>query len=449
MSTKYYIKELEETIIRLIKERDNAIERIQQLEKENEAIKKRLFFYENPHTPPSVKNLKKEFAKKNKISHKKQGAPKGHRGATRKRPEPTEFVHVTAKCCPKCRHPVGKPTRTETKVIEELVKPPEIKAIQFDIDIYECEKCKFVFTAKHEDCPQEGNFGVFLLLYITMLKFYLRGVIRKIQEFLLVGNSFEISVKGIHDILLRVGKSCKKGYCKIKKRIKNSKWVHIDETTMKVDGNNWWLWIFRSSEGEILVVIRNSRGRKVVHEILGKDYDRPIIVDGWNAYKGFKITQRCWVHLLREVDEFKKFHFGKMLSEIIHGKFKELKEFLARDPNMKERKNQKKIWDREMEELVDQFIGCKKLEGPVGYIKNGLGNWHTCLLYPGMDPTNNLAEQAIREHVLVRKIIGTFHSEKGSENYQYIASLLATWRLQGKNGFEEMEQVLRKELCLS
>ena len=124
MSTGEYIKELEETIIRLIKERDNAIEKIQQLEKENEAIKKRLFFYENPHTPPSVKNLKKESAKKNKISRKKQGAPKGHRGATRKRPEPTEFVHVTAKCCPKCRHPIGKPARIETKVIEELVKPP-------------------------------------------------------------------------------------------------------------------------------------------------------------------------------------------------------------------------------------------------------------------------------------------------------------------------------------
>ncbi len=449
MRTENYIKELEETIIKLIKERDNAIERIQQLEKENEAIKKRLFFYENPHTPPSVKNLKKEFAKKNKKSHKKQGAPKGHRGATRKRPEPMEFVYVTAKFCPKCRHPVGEPIRIETKVIEELVKPPEIKVIQFEINTYECEKCKFVFTAKHEGCPQEGNFGVFLMLYITMLKFYLRGVIRKIQEFLLVGNSFEISVKGIHDILLRVGESCKKGYDKIKKHIRNSRWVHIDETSMKVDGNNWWLWIFRSSEGEILVVIRHSRGKKVVHEILGKDYNCPIIVDGWNAYKGFKIIQRCWVHLLREVDESKKFHFGKMLSEIIHRKYKELKEFLAKNPNMAERRNRKEIWDKEMEELVNQFIGCKKLERPVNYIKNGLGNWYTCLLYPGMDPTNNLAEQAIREHVLVRKIIGSFHSEKGSENYQYIASLLATWRLQNKNGFKEMEQVLRKELCLS
>ncbi len=36
-----------------------------------------------------------------------------------------------------------------------------------------------------------------------------------------------------------------------------------------------------------------------------------------------------------------------------------------------------------------------------------------------------------------------------AENYQYITSLLASWRLQGKNGFEELKGLLRKELCMS
>ncbi len=91
----------------------------------------------------------------------------------------------------------------------------------------------------------------------------------------------------------------------------------------------------------------------------------------------------------------------------------------------------------------------KELEKPLIYIKNGLGHLYTCLLYPGMEPTNNLGEQAMREHVILRKIIGCFRSENGAENYQYIASLLASWRLQGKNGFEELEGLLRKELCMS
>ena len=83
------------------------------------------------------------------------------------------------------------------------------------------------------------------------------------------------------------------------------------------------------------------------------------------------------------------------------------------------------------------------------YIENGLGNWFTCLLYPGMEPTNNLGEQTIRESVIIRKIIGTFRSENGSQYYQYIASLLSTWRVQGKNMFNELDTVIRDNLCLA
>ncbi|MHB8358539.1 MAG: IS66 family transposase [Thermoplasmataceae archaeon] len=42
------------------------------------------------------------------------------------------------------------------------------------------------------------------------------------------------------------------------------------------------------------------------------------------------------------------------------------------------------------------------------------------LLYLGMEPTNNLAEQAIREHVVIRKNLGIFRSEEGTQNYHYI-----------------------------
>ena len=91
----------------------------------------------------------------------------------------------------------------------------------------------------------------------------------------------------------------------------------------------------------------------------------------------------------------------------------------------------------------------EELKVPIKYIENGLGKWYTRPLYPGMGATNNLGEQAMREHVIMRKIIGCFRSENGAENYQYIASLLATCRLQGKNGFVELEKVLRQELCMS
>jgi hypothetical protein len=99
--------------------------------------------------------------------------------------------------------------------------------------------------------------------------------------------------------------------------------------------------------------------------------------------------------------------------------FKDLKDSL-KSKNMDERKSMKDAFDTRMEEIVKHYDPIGELHKPVEYIRNGLGNWFTCLLYPGMEPTNNLAEQAIREHVVIRKIIGTFRSESGSQNYQYI-----------------------------
>jgi hypothetical protein len=280
---------------------------------------------------------------------------------------------------------------------------------------------------------------------MTMLKYHLRGPLRKVRDFLYYDSAFEISPKGVMDGLLRVGDSCKEGYKDLIRKIRNSRWVHVDETGIKVNGEKWWLWIFRTDRGDALTVIRKSRGKDVPREILG-EYKGVVIADGWGAYNGFTL-QRCWAHLLRVVDDFKESIMGKKLSSDIHLKFNKLKEILGKDPPIEERERIKTRLDREMEELVKEYEGCKEVEKPITYIKNGLGRGYTCLLHPGMEPTNNLAEQAIREHVIMRRIIGTFRSENGSANYQYLASMLSTWKLQGKNPFEELESLLRKELC--
>jgi transposase len=269
-----YIKHLEEIIIQLTTERDASLQRIQELEKANEELKKRLRFYENPHTPPSANKL--QNAKPSiEISPapKKRGAPNGHKGATRATKEPDEVVDVIADQCEKCgSYKIEKQENYEKSVIEDMPPPQKIKITQYNRWKVKCLDCGHQFTSKHPDCPKTGNFGIFLLVYITMLKFHLRGVLRKIQDFLIHNNDFDISVKGIHDMLLRVGDACKNEYDKKLEKIRSAKWRYIDETCFKVNGKKWWLWIFRTNHGDSLVVIRKSRGREVIDEILGIEH---------------------------------------------------------------------------------------------------------------------------------------------------------------------------------
>ena len=447
-TNEIYIIKLEKHVIELISENSDLKAKILSLSNENEKLKSRILKYENPHTPPSSQkmgNINMGKTQEEQIPGKR-GAPIGHRGATRVMEHPDEIIHVSMDKCPKCNSSLGSPIKTEKKTILDIPPPQDVKVTEYDLDIYRCNNCGSEVKSRHKDCPQKGDMGIYLLNYITMLKYNMRGVIRKVQEFISVNNNLDLSTKGIEDALLRVGEACKVEYDAIGKRISKSKWVHIDETGFHVDGKKYWLWSFRSAENDILVVITDSRGRDVVKETMGENFHGPVIVDGWRAYSYLTIIQRCWAHLIREVDAFKDNKQGKELSDEIHAMFKELKESLKSE-DMDYRMSMKNAFDKKIDDIANRYGEYRELKKPVKYIINGLGSWFTCLLYPGMEPTNNLAEQSIREHVVIRKIIGTFRSKSGSQNYQYISSLMSTWNFQKKNMFVEMDKILRKELC--
>jgi len=71
--------------------------------------------------------------------------------------------------------------------------------------------------------------------------------------------------------------------------------------------------------------------------------------------------------------------------------------------SMAERMEKKDLFEKEIDGIIAKYSEFKELKKPLTYLENGRGCWFTCLLYPGMEPTNNLAEQAIREHVIMRK----------------------------------------------
>lgn len=432
--------------VQLIKKQQQEIE---ELKKRLNELENKLRQYENPHTPSSRQRFKGNTGGNN-VSSGKHGGIIGHHGATRQVPEPDRIIPVTIDQCPHCGFFLDDPIGVEQRTIEEIPPPQKILVTRYDLHKYVCPGCGCEVTAQHDDCPMVGGLGIRLMTKITLLRFQLRGVLRRIQEFLWSHWGFGLSATGVNDVLLRVGNAFQSRYEQLLWKIRTARYVYIDETGMRVLGQNWWLWVFRTDTDDVLVVIRKSRGRDVLMEILGEDFTGAGVNDGWRVYKWLPVVQRCWAHLLREVDEYKDAsEHGRLLSEEMHRKFQRLKEFLEKDPPMEKRQRQKEAWDKELQLFVNEYIEYLDVQKVVKYIENGLGCWYTCLLYPGMQPTNNLAEQPIREHVIMEKIIGTFRSIKGPENYQYIASLLATWKLQGRNIVEETETLLRRELCLS
>ncbi len=69
--------------------------------------------------------------------------------------------------------------------------------------------------------------------------------------------------------------------------------------------------------------------------------------------------------------------------------------------------------------------------------------------YPGIELTNNLSEQELGESVIYRKIIGAFRSKEGPTYYERLASLFATWQLQGLDVQVEPMRMLISNPCQS
>src|SRR3989338_10981329 len=156
-----------------------------------------------------------------------------------------------------------------------------------------------------------------------------------------------------------------------------------------------------------------------------------------------KKIQRCWAHLLREAKFLAQKHGwqAEVLYRSLCGLFAEIKKAAAKTP-MAIREKLYKNCIKKMRFLADAAKVHKEIRKFAATIKNGMGQWFTCVLHPEIEPTNNRAERELREFVVQRKIFGTFRSEKGLRITEVIMSLLATLRLRNLNTYNMLRTSL-------
>ena len=78
--------------------------------------------------------------------------------------------------------------------------------------------------------------------------------------------------------------------------------MNADETGWRVNGHNHWRWVFSSKDAP-LYHLEESRGGKVVTNILGPKYQGVLGCDFYAAYNELeaRAKQRCLGHLLAEI----------------------------------------------------------------------------------------------------------------------------------------------------
>lgn len=396
-------------------------------------LEARLAKYENAHTPPSLKEKNK--TKNNPGS---PGRPKGHKGTTRPTPEPERTVEVTEKMCPRCHSPLGEPVRIESRIIEEIPEPQAITVTEFCLAHYDCP-CGEHVIARHPECPNEGRLGPRAMAHITLLKYDNRLPLRKVSKTLKREFGLEVTPATVLDVTRRVSDALQGEYEMIKKRIQASKVLYIDETSIRVSGVKYWIWGF-TTETDTLVVIRHSRGKKVLKEVLGKKFKGIIVCDGLKSYSNFTTNlQRCWAHILREAKFVAENDAeAEGLSKALHRLYGRLVDALEKEPPPEDRVRLHRNALATLRYWVCREYTAKKVVKFASKVKTAMRHLLTFVLNPGVEPTNNRAERALREHVVIRKIIGTLRNEKGTTIHEIIMSCLVTWNQKGLSPYDEI-----------
>ena len=409
--------------------------------KEIQELKRRLLAYENAHTPPS--RNKRKYPTQTPTGNP-VGAPKGHTGTTRQYKEPDEIIDVKQETCSSCSHKLGKPVKILKRIIEDIPEPQPIKVTQYNIHTYLCKHCAEVNIAKHSNLPSDGRFGYNLMIHIALMKYRDRLPLRKITQTLNRQYDIHLTPATVLDITERVANSCEPIYEQIRQQIKNSLNVYGDETGQKVQGKNWWTFVF-ATLNSALFLIRKSRGQKVIKEALGNDYKGILNCDGWTSYPMIiNKIQRCWAHLLREAKWLAEEYNGqaRLLYAELCEMFDKIKFLRKQELIHTGREEQYAGLVNQMKNIVNRTKAYTELKKFAEKIEHGINYWFTCVLHPAVEPTNNIAERALREFVVQRKITGTLRNERGTHIMEVLMSVLRTWELQGLNTYSMLRTTL-------
>jgi transposase len=429
-------------IIKQLREQNEQLRlEIELLKAKIRELEARLAQYENAHTPPSLRRGRNR--KKYNGDKGKPGQKIGHKGVTRPYAAPDSQVEVTADRCPECGSELGAPFRIDSKIIEEIPEPQPVIITEYKIAHYRCPFCRKEVVANDAGCPHEGKFGNNTIAQATLLKYEDRLPHRKIQDAMKRLFGLKISPATIFDLTRRAADAVRSEYDAILNTIRGAPILYVDETSIRVQGERHWIWTF-STPSESFFVIRKSRGTKVLVEVLTRRFKGIIVCDGWKPYTRFtNRIQRCWAHLLRESKDIaEKFKEAIPLHNAIKELYEILTEALENDPPPKVRK---RLWQLAREALKHWTLkeySIEKVRKLIRKINNGLDYWFTFIINPGVEPTNNRAERALRPHVVLRKILGTLRNDKGTSIHERIMTTLATWGQKGLNSLQMLTEKL-------
>src|SRR4051795_8309490 len=217
--------------------------------------------------------------------------------------EPDQFVIAKAAACAHCRAALDDAAQVLHARYDKVELPP-VRPVVTRVERYlgRCPCCGGATLAPVPEGLEEGSpFGVSILALALYLRFTHAISYRRLTRLFLHLFALPISEGALDAMFRRAKRRFDNETAAILARLRRARVVCSDETAVRVGGRTHWNWVFRN-EQVVIHVIRPTRGRVVVEELLGGHRPRVWVSDLFGAQRGHADAwQVCLAHQLRDL----------------------------------------------------------------------------------------------------------------------------------------------------
>ncbi len=450
----------QKAVVQTIIEMDRRTTQLEKMVKAQEKIIAKLSKdSSNSSKPPSSDDITKKKKPKKK-KKRKIGGQKGHKMHERPNYPPEaidDFHDHHLSTCPICNEIdiILLPDRIPRIIQQVELKKVVVKTHEHRSYAYWCSKCQQIhYKPFPSEIVKEGLFKSRLTAVVAYMSKVCHASFSTIRKFIrdILGET--VSRGYLAKIIEKVSQSLEKPYEELLNRLPLEPTLNVDETGHKENGDKFWTWVFKA-ELYVLFKIDQSRGSKVLVEVLGKEFDGVIGCDYFSAYhkymKDFNVSlQFCIAHVIRDIKylislpDSETNAYGKKLLKLIKNMFKIIhdREHMNHENFIEAlEKSKKRIISAALKNVPSHINKDGKEEkreaqNMAKRFRDNGESYFRFITTPGMDPTNNIAEQAIRFIVIDRLITQGTRSIKGRKASERLWTVIGTCSLQGRSAFE-------------
>ncbi len=366
-----------------------------------------------------------------------------------------ERVEVWPHQCGRCGAPLaqhGRPARKRKPKRHRVFdwKDRGFKVFEYVLYRVYCRRCGAMTRAKP---PAEHNAGCVGPGAVAVWAIWLTAGMswRDVQEVTAELGGWRPSLGTIANALRRACEVLDEPMQQIVERIDQAEVVHVDETPWFVGNRLSWLWV-ATAAGATWYMVTTHRDTAAAWQLLGRNDERVLVTDRYVVYDRVHGGQRqlCVAHLTRTLRSIEQGadRVAALAAELLGrcvGRMMSAWHACKRgEISYAQLERDVATYRQEFVELCQQAAECCEASSARKLTKlaDSAESFTTFASQPGVEPTNNAAERALRPLVLWRKRSFGTQSQWGTWLVTGLMSIRETLRQQGRRLFGWLRDAL-------